>query len=151
MLTVLVKILGIFAIIVVGYIATKLKVLSHEAEPAMVNLLIMITTPCMIFSSIVTKELDDSISGKVTLILISAFAYFIIMALVVLWLYRRNYRYLLAAGIALAILLGHSLWVDFRTPRRGLIVFNSFSSTPLLYYDDGQDTSGFLMRKILTL
>ena len=79
MLTVLVKILGIFAIIVVGYIATKLKVLSHEAEPAMVNLLIMITTPCMIFSSIVTKELDDSISGKVTLILISAFAYFIII------------------------------------------------------------------------
>lgn len=65
-------------------------------------------------------------------------AYFIIMALVVLWLYRRNYRYLLAAGIALAILLGHSLWVDFRTPRRGLVVFNSFSSTPLLYYDNGQ-------------
>ncbi len=65
-------------------------------------------------------------------------AYFIIMALVVLWLYRRNYRYLLAACIALAILLGHSLWVDFRTPRRGLVVFNSFSSTPLLYYDNGQ-------------
>ena len=65
-------------------------------------------------------------------------AYFVIMALIVLWLYRRNYRYLLAAGIALAILLGHSLWVDFRTPRRGLIVFNSFSSTPLLYYNDGQ-------------
>ena len=65
-------------------------------------------------------------------------AYFIIMALVVLWLYRRNYRYLLAAGIALTILLGHSLWVDFRTPRRGLVVFNSFSSTPLLYYDNGQ-------------
>ncbi|MBQ9822150.1 MAG: ComEC/Rec2 family competence protein [Muribaculaceae bacterium] len=65
-------------------------------------------------------------------------AYFVIMALIVLWLYRRNYRYLLAAGIALTILLGHSLWVDFRTPRRGLVVFNSFSSTPLLYYDNGQ-------------
>ena len=89
MLPVLVKILGIFAIIVVGYIATKLKVLSHEAEPAMVNLLIMITTPCMIFSSIVTKELDDSISGKVTLILISAFAYFIIMALLVIPISKR--------------------------------------------------------------
>jgi len=82
MLTVLIKILGIFAIIVVGYIATKSKIITNDAEPAMVNLLLLITTPCMIFSSIVTRELDSSISGKITIVLIGSLAYFIIMPII---------------------------------------------------------------------
>ena len=64
-------------------------------------------------------------------------AYFAVMALVVLWLYRRNYRYLLAAGVTLAVGLAHSLWTDAQIPRQGLIVFNSFTATPVLYYDHG--------------
>lgn len=65
-------------------------------------------------------------------------AYFIIMTIVVLWLYRRDYRYLLGAGCGLIALLGHSLWIDATTPKRGLVIFNSFSSTPVLYYDNGK-------------
>ena len=65
-------------------------------------------------------------------------AYFVVMSLVVLWLYRRNYRYLLAAGCGLIVLLGHSLWIDATTPKRGLVIFNSFSSTPMLYYEGGK-------------
>lgn len=64
--------------------------------------------------------------------------YFVMMALIVLWLYRRNYRYLLTAGCALVALLAHSLWLDASTPRRGLVIFNSFSSTPLFYFDGGE-------------
>lgn len=64
-------------------------------------------------------------------------SYFIIMALLVMWLYHRSYRFLLAAGVMLVILLAHSLWVDSRTPRQGLVVFNSYSTTPVLYYDHG--------------
>lgn len=64
--------------------------------------------------------------------------YFIMMALILLWLYHRNSRYLIASGVVLAVLLAHSLWVDINTPRRGLVIFNSYSSTPLLYYDDGK-------------
>ena len=64
-------------------------------------------------------------------------AYFAVMALVVLWLYRRNYRYLLAAGVTLAVGLAHSLWTDAQIPRQGLIVFNSFTATPVLYYNHG--------------
>lgn len=72
---------------------------------------------------------------------VSAFgvaAYFILMVLIILWLYRRHFRYLLAAGCVLIVMLGHSLWLDYRTPRRGLVVFNSFSSTPVLYYEGGK-------------
>ena len=64
-------------------------------------------------------------------------AYFVVLALVVLWLYRRKGRYLLWAGCALALLLCHSLWIDYRTPRQGLVIFNSYSSTPLLYFENG--------------
>lgn len=64
-------------------------------------------------------------------------AYFAVMILIVLWIYRHNYRYLLAAGSVAALLLAHSLWVDAHTPKQGLVVFNAFTSTPILYYDHG--------------
>ncbi len=64
-------------------------------------------------------------------------AYFAVMILIVLWIYRHNYRYLLAAGGVAALLLAHSLWVDAHTPKQGLVVFNAFTSTPILYYDHG--------------
>ena len=67
MATVFLKTLSIFAITVVGYIITKKGILPKETEPGIVNLLLLITTPCMIFNSLVTKELDPSISGKITL------------------------------------------------------------------------------------
>lgn len=65
-------------------------------------------------------------------------AYFVILPLVVMWLYRQRFRYLIMAGCALVIMLAHSLWVDYSTPRQGLVVFNSFSSTPIFYYDNGK-------------
>lgn len=64
--------------------------------------------------------------------------YFIIVSLLVLWLYRRNYRYLLVSLFAIVVLLAHSLWIDAHIPRQGLVVFNSFTSTPVLYYSQGK-------------
>lgn len=63
-------------------------------------------------------------------------AYFVAMTFFVLWLYRRHYRYLLWSGCAAAVLLAHSLWVDYNTPREGLVIFNSYTSTPVLYFDN---------------
>ena len=65
-------------------------------------------------------------------------AYFVILTLIVLWLYRRNYRYLLWAGGVLVAVLTHSLWMDARTPRQGLITLGSFNSTPILYYNNSR-------------
>ena len=64
--------------------------------------------------------------------------YFVIMGLIVVWLYKRSTRYLLLAGIMVIVMLGHSAWVDWHTSHRGLVVFNSFTSTPVLYYDGRQ-------------
>ena len=81
MATVFLKTLSIFAITVVGYIITKKGILPKETEPGIVNLLLLITTPCMIFNSLVTKELDPSISGKITFVILGSLAFFIIQGL----------------------------------------------------------------------
>ena len=64
--------------------------------------------------------------------------YFAVMALLVMWLYRRRYHYLLAAMCTLAVLLAHSMWADAQIPRQGLVIFNSFTSTPVLYHNQGK-------------
>lgn len=76
--------------------------------------------------------------GGVYVTTFGVIAYFVVMAFVMMWLYRRHFSYLLAAACALVVLLGHSIWVDAHSSRRGVIIFNSFSSTPLLYYDHGK-------------
>ncbi|MBO4234913.1 MAG: AEC family transporter [Firmicutes bacterium] len=110
MLTVLIKILGIFAIIVVGFIATKSKVITKEAEPALVNLLLIITTPCMIFSSIVTRELDTSISGKIAIVIFGSLAYFIIMPIIIIPLSKRIFTHTPKEdlGILMAIMVANN-------------------------------------------
>lgn len=64
--------------------------------------------------------------------------YFIALALLGLWIYRRRYRYLLWCVASLATLWIHSTVIDHTTPRHGVVVFNSFTSTPVLYYDNGK-------------
>ena len=63
--------------------------------------------------------------------------YFVLILLILWWLYSRCFKHLLAAGFALVLLLAHSLWMDIKTPDQGLIVLNSFKSTPILYYEHG--------------
>lgn len=76
-------------------------------------------------------------AGSVYVSATGAVAYLIVLILLAIWLHKRDYRYLLASGCVFALLLIHSLWIDAHMARRGLIVFNSFSSTPVLYYDNG--------------
>ena len=64
--------------------------------------------------------------------------YFIALILVTLWIYRRDHRYLLGGAVALALMWAHSTIIDYRTPKRGMVVFNAFTSTPVLYYDHGK-------------
>lgn len=64
--------------------------------------------------------------------------YYAILVMLMLWLYRRNARWLLAAGVLLAIGLAHGIVVDVRTPKQGVVIFNSYNSTPVLYYNHGK-------------
>ena len=64
--------------------------------------------------------------------------YFIALILLTLWLYRRNLRYLLCAILALAVMWFHSSFLDHHIPKQGMVVFNSFTSTPIMYYHNGK-------------
>ena len=62
-------------------------------------------------------------------------AYYAILVLLALWLARRNVRMLLAAGVVLVAWLAGALIAQTRVPHRGMVVFNSFNSTPVLYFN----------------
>jgi len=64
--------------------------------------------------------------------------YFIIMGLLILWFYRHKPLFLLLAGGTLAVALAHSAWLDWHAPHRGTVIFNDFTSTPVLCYDWGK-------------
>lgn len=63
--------------------------------------------------------------------------YYVIIVLLVLWLYKRNARYLLGAGASLV--LGMACWAvqDALVARRGMVIFNSYNSTPVMYFNNG--------------
>ena len=94
----------------------------------------------------ITDVIDDSVSWfsswsfghtDVYVTWVAVVVYYLILVMVVMWLYRRNIRWLLAAGLVLVIGLVHSLVVDAKTPKQGMVIFNSYNSTPVLYYSHG--------------
>ena len=90
------------------------------------------------WSSCAVNALPGSHVSGVYVSFVGVVVFFLLLAFVALWLYRGGYRFMLLAGGMLAVLLAHSLWVDATTPRKGLIIFNSYASTPIMYYQDGK-------------
>lgn len=69
---------------------------------------------------------------------VAVVVYYAILIMLAMWLYRRNIRWLLAAGVVLMIGLAHGIIVDIRTPKQGMVIFNSYNSTPVLYHNHGK-------------
>ena len=76
------KIISIFLIMAVGFIANRVGVLPKEGNDFLTNLLIKIVTPCMIISSITSKELTDETFAATIETLIFAVAFFVLAAAV---------------------------------------------------------------------
>lgn len=90
MFIVLIKVVSIFSLILIGYVANKTEVLPTTSLPYLTNLLLYITSPCMIMSSIYSNTLSKgliqstievSIGSAIYFILSSILAYFIIKIL----------------------------------------------------------------------
>ena len=67
----------------------------------------------------------------------AVWASFGIMLCLAAWMSYGNRQWLLGATSILALALMHSAYVDYRTPDNGLVVFNSFDSTPIVCFNDG--------------
>jgi len=64
--------------------------------------------------------------------------WFAILAMLTLWAFTRRYRYCLCALVGVVLLAGGWMVQQRSTAHRGMVIFNSFASTPLLYFDNGQ-------------
>ncbi|MBR5085846.1 MAG: ComEC/Rec2 family competence protein [Muribaculaceae bacterium] len=67
---------------------------------------------------------------------VAVVVYYIALILISLWIYRKKMSFLLAAGVVLILGIIHGIYVDWKTPRNGLVVFNSYNSTPVFYFYD---------------
>ncbi len=68
---------------------------------------------------------------------VAVWSSFGIMLCLAAWMCYGNRRWLLGAASILALALIHSAYVGYRTPGNGLVVFNSFDSTPIVCFNDG--------------
>jgi competence protein ComEC len=66
----------------------------------------------------------------------SVVAYFIALLLLSAWLYSRSWKYVIAAASVIVVALFHSAYYEYSLPRRGLIIMNSYDSTPVIYYNN---------------
>jgi competence protein ComEC len=69
---------------------------------------------------------------------VAVLVYYSVLILLFLWIYKRNARMLLAAGVVMIIGVVFGLVKDSMAPRRGLVIFNSFNSTPVLYFNGNE-------------
>lgn len=81
MLIVFSKIMSIFLMILIGFIANKRNLLSDDAIPHMTNLMMYITAPCMVMGSIYSKTLSSDVITSTVQILIGSAVYFTAMTL----------------------------------------------------------------------
>ena len=77
-------------------------------------------------------------SGSVYVTWVAVLVYYSVLFLLFLWIYKRNARMLLAAGVVMIIGVVFGLVKDSMAPRRGLVIFNSFNSTPVLYFNGNE-------------
>ena len=87
------KVLSIFLIIGVGFLANRKGILPNSSNQFLVDLLILITSPCMILTSIAGKELTDN----TLLLTVQAFAcavlYFLLLSLAGYTLFGKILRF----------------------------------------------------------
>lgn len=74
-------------------------------------------------------------SGSVYVTWVAVVVYYAIVVMLCLWIYHRNARWLLGSGAALAVGVACGLLQDAMLPSRGMVILNSFNSTPVLYFD----------------
>ena len=92
----------------------------------------------IVTGSVTTLANVPYLNGNVYVTWWAVAVYYTLLVSVVLWIYKRNLRFLFIAGIALCIGISHSVFFDFNTSRKGLVIFNSYNSTPVLFFNQAE-------------
>lgn len=92
MLTVFIKILIIFVMIGIGYVCNRTKILPDESNEYLVNLLLIITSPCMLIASITSNKLTANTLTTTVQVMVGTLLFFFV-AWVVSFLLLKIMRY----------------------------------------------------------
>jgi predicted permease len=76
MLTVFLKVLMIFLMVGIGFVANRTGVLPRESNKYLVNLLLLITTPCMVLGSMAENRLSGDAVETTLEVIIGSFVFF---------------------------------------------------------------------------
>lgn len=63
--------------------------------------------------------------------------FYILLIALVFWLYTRKRVWLYASLSMLPLILCFLIYNELSVPKRGMVVFNSYDSTPILYFNNG--------------
>ena len=88
MLTVFLKIISIFCMVAIGYIANKRNVLPMDSNKYLVNLILVITNPCLIISSMSSQTLSEDTIRQVIEILAGSVVCFVAGAVVAFFIVK---------------------------------------------------------------
>ena len=125
MTVVLGKILSVFLIIAVGFGANRLGVLPSEANKYMSNILMFITSPCLILSSITAKELTRETAVATVELIIGSCLWFVVFTLIGYYLCTRLLRVKPASDTGVFIFLFASLSNGFMGIPITMVLFDS--------------------------
>ena len=76
MVTIIIKVLSIFLIMAVGFFINRRNIIPASATKYFVDMLILVTTPCMILSSITSKEFDSDVAVATLQVLVMGMLFF---------------------------------------------------------------------------
>lgn len=75
------KVVAIFLLLMTGYVVGRLKLLPEDADTTLTVLLLKVLTPCLILSSVTSKELNDDTVSATIWTLLGSVGYFAIAAI----------------------------------------------------------------------
>ncbi len=88
-------------------------------------------------SGLVAEASVSHISG-VSVSLAVLLLYYLMLALFAVWIAGRSWKALLAAVSCLFVMLGSWYYYNVSAPSRGVMVLNSYNSTPVFYFQNGK-------------
>ena len=88
MLLIIGKVVSIFAIMLVGFIAYKVGVLGDDAVKPMTSILMDIACPCLIISSLYAREISDSMLSDTIAVMVGTMLFYIVSSVLTYVLVR---------------------------------------------------------------
>lgn len=92
MFTIISKVISIFLIMAVGFVLYRKNVFPAASTKYFVDLLLLVTTPCMILSSITSKEFDSSMAMSTVQVLLLTCGFFAVATFIGLILFKTVFR-----------------------------------------------------------